>query len=200
MAGTSGRPRSPHRGRPGYRGHVSDTSAARASAARQAGAGRQSAGSSDESYPGQQFGLPEEGPRSVAGVGRRLGALIIDWLICLLITASVLRVLHHTTVVRGGVAIHHDISFSLALAQARGWTLAVFAAEVFLLTTLTGFTIGMRVLGIRVARLANGPAAALSILIRTVLLLLVVPPLVLDKDLRGLHDRAARTVVIRAGG
>jgi uncharacterized RDD family membrane protein YckC len=174
---------------------VSDTSAARASAARRAAGGDQA--DSDESYPGQKFGLPEDGPRSVAGVGRRLGALIIDWLVCLLISASVLRVLHHTTVIRGGVAIHHDISFSLALTQARGWTLAVFAAEIFLLTTLTGFTIGMRLLSIRVARLENGPGAALSTLIRTVLLLLVVPPLVLDKDLRGLHDKAARTVVIR---
>jgi hypothetical protein len=34
-------------------------------------------------------------------------------------------------------------------------------------------------------------------LLRTVLLLLVVPPLVLDRDLRGLHDKAARTVVLR---
>jgi hypothetical protein len=179
---------------------VSDTSAARARAARQTAVSDQSAGSDDESYPGQQFGLPEAGPRSVAGVGRRLLALIIDWLVCLLITASVLRVLHHSTVIRGGVAIHHDISFSLALTQARGWTLAVFAAEVFVLTTLTTFTIGMRILGIRVARLEHGPGVVLSTLIRTVLLLLVVPPLVLDKDLRGLHDKAARTVVIRAGG
>jgi uncharacterized RDD family membrane protein YckC len=176
---------------------VSDTRAARASADRRAAGGDQAEGG--ESYPGQKFGLPEEGPRSVAGVGRRLVALIIDWLVCLLITASVLRVLHHTTVIRGGVAIHHDISFSLALTQARGWTLAVFAAEIILLTTLTSFSIGMRIMGIRVARLENGPGAALSTLIRTLLLLLVVPALVLDKDLRGLHDRAARTVVIRAG-
>ena len=176
---------------------MSDTSATRASAARRAAGGDQAG--SDESYPGQKFGLPEEGPRSVAGVGRRLVALIIDWLVCLLITASVLRVLHHTTVIRGGVAVHHDISFSLALTQARGWTLAVFAVEIILLTTLTSFSIGMRIMGIRVARLENGPGAALSTLIRTVLLLLVVPALVLDKDLRGLHDRAARTVVIRAG-
>jgi uncharacterized RDD family membrane protein YckC len=176
---------------------VSDTSATRASAARRAAGGDQAGG--DESYPGQKFGLPEEGPRSVAGVGRRLVALIIDWLVCLLITASVLRVLHHTTVIRGGVAVHHDISFSLALTQARGWTLAVFAVEIILLTTLTSFSIGMRIMGIRVARLENGPGAALSTLIRTVLLLLVVPALILDKDLRGLHDRVARTVVIRAG-
>jgi len=29
------------------------------------------------------------------------------------------------------------------------------------------------------------------------LLLAAIPPLVFDKDLRGLHDRAARTIVIR---
>jgi len=33
--------------------------------------------------------------------------------------------------------------------------------------------------------------------VRTILLLAVVPPLVNDSDLRGLHDRAANTVVIR---
>ena len=34
-------------------------------------------------------------------------------------------------------------------------------------------------------------------LVRTVLLLTVIPPLVTDRDLRGLHDRAANTIVIR---
>jgi uncharacterized RDD family membrane protein YckC len=74
---------------------------------------------------------------------------------------------------------------------------AVFAAEIFLLTALTGFTVGKRLLGLRVVRLDGQPVGLLSALIRTVLFLLVVPPLVLDADLRGLHDRAARTIVIR---
>jgi uncharacterized RDD family membrane protein YckC len=139
----------------------------------------------DDSYPGKRFGLPEEGPRSVAGVGRRLGALIIDWLACLLITSAVLR------------GAHHGIAFSVAIGQARGWTLGVFAAEVFVLTALTGFTLGKRLLSIRVARLDGRPVGLLASLVRTFLLLLVVPPLVLDKDLRGLHDKAARTIVIR---
>jgi hypothetical protein len=34
--------------------------------------------------------------------------------------------------------------------------------------------------------------------VRILLLLAVVPPLISDRDLRGLHDRAANTVVIRA--
>ena len=69
-------------------------------------------------YPGEKFGLPEEGPRSVAGMGRRVGALLIDWAICTLIA----------------VALFHD----------QYWTLAVFAVQDYLLTALTGLTIGKR--------------------------------------------------------
>ncbi|MGZ6780946.1 MAG: RDD family protein, partial [Mycobacterium sp.] len=32
-------------------------------------------------YPGQRLGLPQTGPRSLTGMGRRIGALFIDWLI-----------------------------------------------------------------------------------------------------------------------
>jgi uncharacterized RDD family membrane protein YckC len=128
-----------------------------------------------ESYPGQRFGLPEEGPRSVAGVGRRLGALIIDWLACSAIAFAVFRT-------------QRDSQLA---------TYAFFIAEDWLLTALTGYTLGKRLLGIRVARVDGVPVGLVRGLIRTVLLLLVVPPLVLDKDLRGLHDRAARTIAIR---
>jgi uncharacterized RDD family membrane protein YckC len=131
---------------------------------------------SAESYPGQQFGLPESGPRSVAGVGRRLGALIIDWLACSAIAFAI---------------FHTQRDSQLA-------TYAFFAAEDWLLTALTGYTLGKRLLGIRIARIDARPVGLVMGLIRTMLLLLVVPPLVLDKDLRGLHDRAARTIVIRS--
>jgi len=82
-------------------------------------------------------------------------------------------------------------------ASTQSVAVSVFAAEIFLLTALTGFTLGKRLLGLRVVRLDGQPVGLLSSLIRTVLFLLVVPPLVLDADLRGLHDRAARTIVIR---
>ncbi len=123
------------------------------------------------SYPGQRFGLPEDGKRSVAGIGRRLGALLIDWLLCTAIALSVF----------------HD----------QRWTIVIFAAEVYLLTATTGFTIGKRLLGMRVARLDGRPVGFIWALLRVLLLLAVIPPLIFDKDLRGLHDRAARTVVIR---
>ena len=122
-------------------------------------------------YPGERFGLPEDGPRSVASMGRRLGALLIDWFACSLIA----------------VAAFHD----------QYWALAVFAVEDYLLTALTGLTLGKRLCGIRVARLDGRPVGPGWGLVRTLLLLTVIPPLVTDRDLRGLHDRAANTIVIR---
>jgi hypothetical protein len=37
---------------------------------------------SDSRYPGERLGLPQEGPRSVARMGRRVAALFADWLLC----------------------------------------------------------------------------------------------------------------------
>ena len=125
----------------------------------------------ESQYPGQRLGLPESGPGSVAGVGRRLGALVIDWLLSEAIAWGVF----------------HD----------QFLTLAVFAAEVYLLTALTGFTVGKRLLGLRVVRLDGKPVGFLWSLVRTLLFLAVIPPLIMDGDLRGLHDKAANTVVIR---
>lgn len=126
---------------------------------------------SDSRYPGERLGLPEQGPRSVARTGRRLAALCVDWLLCTIIAVGTVR--------------------------SQYWTIVIFAAEVWLLTAMTGFTVGKRILGIRVARLDGKPVGFWWALVRTLLLLTVIAPLVTDGDLRGLHDRAANTVVIR---
>jgi uncharacterized RDD family membrane protein YckC len=129
------------------------------------------------SYPGEDLGLPSEGPRSVARMGRRIGALCIDWLLAVLITSAFVS--------------HAQISTIQLYATG------VLAAEIYVLTALTGFTVGKRLLGIRVAKLDGRPVGFWWALVRTVLLMVVIPPLVNDSDLRGLHDRAANTVVIR---
>jgi uncharacterized RDD family membrane protein YckC len=49
----------------------------------------------------------------------------------------------------------------------------------------------------RVARLDGKPVGIGWGLVRTLLLLAVVPPLVIDRDRRGLHDKAANTIVVR---
>jgi uncharacterized RDD family membrane protein YckC len=136
-----------------------------------------------EFYPGQDFGLPEFGRGSVAGWSRRLGALLIDWIACSVIAIAFFYHPHagHAT----------DV-----FIQPRLWTPVVFGIEDFLLTALTGFTIGKRLLGVRVARL-DGRPVGLWALPRTILLMLVVPALMMDRDLRGLQDKAAGTVVVR---
>ena len=83
------------------------------------------------------------------------------------------------------------------LLHSQYWTLVIFGAETWILTALTGTTIGKRVLGLRVARLDGKPVGFGWSLVRTILLLCVIPPLVFDSDRRGLHDKAANTIVIR---
>jgi uncharacterized RDD family membrane protein YckC len=126
-------------------------------------------------YPGRDLGLPEAGPGAVAGMMRRIGAIFIDWLLCSLVVVAAIRPPH---------------------SQAEYWTLAIFAAQDCVFTALTGLTIGKQVLRIRVARL-DGARVGGWALVRTLLLLTVIPALIADKDLRGLHDRAANTVVVR---
>jgi uncharacterized RDD family membrane protein YckC len=145
----------------------------------------QQASADGETYPGQHLGLPEFGRGSVAGWSRRFGALLIDWFACSLIA---LAFLYHPTT---GHAAN-------VLVQPRLWTLAVFGVEEFLLTALTGFTIGKRLLGLRVVRLDGRPVGLPRAFVRTVLLMLVVPAMMMDRDLRGLQDKAANTVVVRS--
>ena len=144
----------------------------------------QQATAGDGFYPGQDLGLPESGPGSIAGWSRRLGALLIDWVVCSIITIAFFyhpQAGHTATV----------------LSQPRLWTPAVFAVEDVLLTALTGFTIGKRLLGVRVVRL-DGRPVGLWAFPRTALLMLVVPAITMDRDLRGFHDKAAGTAVVRS--
>jgi hypothetical protein len=152
-----------------------------AAAAAQAGTGAAQAGTgtapqagpaaAGADYPGKRFGLPEHGPMSVAGMGRRFLALIIDWLLSMVI--------------------------ALWLTHSQYWTIVVFAVEVYLLTALTGATVGKRLCGIRVIRVGGGLVGFRWALVRTLLLLTVVLPLLTDYDRQGVHDRASGTIVVR---
>jgi hypothetical protein len=122
-------------------------------------------------YPGQGLGLPEHGPGSVASMPRRILALFIDWLLSTLI--------------------------AYGLTRSQFWTIAVFAIEVYVLTATTGFTVGKRLVGIRTVRTNGGLVGFGWAAVRTAILLTVIPPLLTDRDLRGMHDRASDTVVIR---
>jgi RDD family protein len=124
------------------------------------------------SYAGQRLGLPEHGRGAVAGFGRRIVAYLIDAAACSLIAGGLLR--------------------------DRQLTLLVFALEVLVLTALAGGSAGQLAYGLRVVRLDAQPVGIPRAFLRTVLLCLLVPALIWDRDGRGLHDKAAGTVVVRA--
>jgi uncharacterized RDD family membrane protein YckC len=135
-------------------------------------------------YPGKRFGLPKEGPSSVAPLGRRLVALIVDWVLCYLIASSIAR--------------HNVFTVTDARYQDAQWlALLLFAVEVYLLTAISGLTVGKRLLGLRAIRTDGSRPGFKWAAVRTVLLLFVIPACLSDRDLRGLHDRAADTIVVR---
>jgi uncharacterized RDD family membrane protein YckC len=130
----------------------------------------------DFGYRGQRLGLPEEGRGSVASFGRRLGATFVDWMIAQVIARGLLD------------AEGHRLSLV---------TLGIFALMNVLLVSTVGSGIGGRLFGIRVARLDGRPPPPGPVLIRTVLIAVVIPALIWDRDTRGLHDKAINAVVVR---
>jgi uncharacterized RDD family membrane protein YckC len=119
--------------------------------------------------------LPEEGPGSLASFGTRVAAFLVD-------------------------AVGAALAAGLVTApQLPGnWSLAAFAAVTVLTLAAFGQTPGMRLLGIRLAHPRQGQRLApWRAVVRTALLCLLVPALVVDADGRGLHDRLTDTAVVR---
>ncbi|MCK7623539.1 RDD family protein [Streptomyces sp. RS10V-4] len=131
----------------------------------------------DFGYRGQRLGLPEEGPGSIARVGRRFGALFIDWALCLIVAYGLLS---------GGKA-----------QATSNWALLVFAVLSVLTVGTIGCTPGKRLLGLRVVAEGGGRISLPRVVLRTVLLVLVIPAVIWDRDGRGLHDRLSRSVQVR---
>ncbi|MDI2132360.1 RDD family protein [Yinghuangia seranimata] len=134
----------------------------------------------DFGYRGKRLGLPEDGPGSMAGTGRRLIALLVDWLLCYVIALAFIG--------RG----------DLNAAGTSFGTLAVFAAENMLLLSTLGYTVGKRLMGLRVISVTQPHLTPLAVVLRTLLLCMVVPAAVYDRDGRGLHDKAVGTAVVAA--
>ncbi len=88
--------------------------------------------------------------------------------------------------------------FVAALLLDRSWTLLIFFLQVAIMTALTGASAGQRLRGIRIIdvnTLQN--IAPLGALIRTFLILLVIPAVVQTKQGRGLHDLATKSAAVR---
>lgn len=115
------------------------------------------------------------------GLGRRLAALMVDWLACYFIVAAT----------SGGLG---------KIAPNRSLTvLALFFAEVAILTALQGASLGHRIFGIRAIRFSDGGAITpLQAVIRTALLVTVIFAITFDENGRGMHERFSDSVLTRS--
>jgi uncharacterized RDD family membrane protein YckC len=114
-----------------------------------------------------------DGP-TPASLARRFGALFIDWIASLIVS---------------GV-------FADPLRDAWSPVLVLIVLYGFGVG-LAGQTLGMWVMRIRCVGVADGrPVGLPRGLLRGALLALVVPALIMDGDRRGLHDRAAGSIVL----
>src|SRR4051794_9490285 len=129
---------------------------------------------------GTRLGLPAEGPGSLASPGVRIVAFLLDGIV-----ANLLAGLPYLFGVRYGPG---DRGLAVYVA---------FLLQEFLLVSVAGATIGKQLCSIRVVRVDGGRLGWPWVLARTLLLALLVPAVIWDRDGRGLHDRAAGALTLR---
>ncbi|WP_116452423.1 RDD family protein [Blastococcus litoris] len=130
---------------------------------------------SQDRVRGASLGLPAEGPGSLATFSTRVVAFLVDAL---------------------GSALVAGLFTAPELPG--NWALAAFAGLTVVTLVLFGQTPGMRLTGLRLAHPRPGERLALwRAVVRTALLCLLIPALVVDADGRGLHDRVTDTAVVR---
>jgi uncharacterized RDD family membrane protein YckC len=140
-----------------------------------------------QAYRGQRLGLPESGQASLASPGARIGAWIVDSVLSALVAALFVEVIHHG----------HHRDFAQRLPGY--WSLIPFALDYILGMLFVGRTLGMYLFGLRIIRVDRNEAVnPWRAVLRTLLLMLLVPAVVFDKDGRGLHDRYTDTAVVRS--
>lgn len=126
-----------------------------------------------DAYRGAQLGLPADGPGALAPFNRRLGAWLLDLLIAAVVAAAIVR------------------------GAPGQWSLIPWALDYIVGMLVFGRSIGMAITGLRVIRVdANEAIGPVRAVVRTALLALLLPALIVDSDLRGLQDRLTSTAVI----
>lgn len=134
-------------------------------------------------YPGETLGLPEHGPGSLARMGRRSAALLVDWLVAY------------------GLAV---LGTALGLVPLTLLSTAVMVIWLVLGATavrLFGFTPGQFIPGLLVvpvdARPGRPQVGFGRAIMRGALIALIIPAFFVDADGRGLQDRLTGTAVVR---
>lgn len=136
-----------------------------------------------QTYPGEQLGLPETGSGSVGRVGRRIAALAIDYAAATIIATAFFGFRQ------------------FALPGESGLTqfapMVVFAVIQILFIPMIGGSPGHRIVGMRLVMVDGSWVGPWRPIVRTLLLVLVIPAVIWDQDQRGLHDKAIGAVLVR---
>ncbi len=132
----------------------------------------------DLGYRGERLGMPETGPGSVASYGRRIGALIIDWIACALVAALFFHQYRYGSPEHGAI------------------TMGVFFLEKAVFTVFGGSSFGQRITGVRIVAIGQKWVAPWRAALRTLLICLVIPAVIYDRDGRGLQDRLTGTIAV----
>ena len=134
-------------------------------------------------WPGERLGLPERGAGSAAGGGARVLALLIDVVLAALSTSLLMR---------------PDFRDPVVMQTYNLISIGVWALITVVPVCLFGFTPGMAVTGIRVARLDGASMVGVwRAFVRTALTFVIIPAAVRNADGRSWLDRLTGTVVVR---
>ncbi|QNV37081.1 RDD family protein [Rothia terrae] len=135
--------------------------------------GSSSIKNNEQPYPGQSLGRPSDGPGSIASIIRRVIAFFIDWYLCWGLLA-------------------------LAGFADQSWLLLIVVyLYMSLLIGFGGHTVGQLVVGAQVQTLDGRPVGYATAFLRSFLVMLLLPVLMMDKDTRGVHDRIRHTALVR---
>lgn len=126
---------------------------------------------SEDYWPGKQFGLPQEGPRSTPGWNRRIAGILIDWALALGLSALFFG--FNNLSILGVFVLLHMIGGLLAAGSP-----------------------GHLLIKIRIAPLTGGRLGVVAPIVRPLLIALVIPALISDEDRRGAHDRLVGTILV----
>lgn len=117
----------------------------------------------NNTFPGYRLGYPAEGRGSMAGIGRRIGGILVDWFMA---------------VGLGNLFFGGDpLAISLLFFGTTSLAIIVLSA-----------TIGHLIFGMQLTRLDGSRPGLWRPILRQALLSIVLPAVVWDTDHRGGHD------------
>lgn len=141
----------------------------------------------EQNFKGERLGLPQHGEGSLAPLGVRAGALLVDWFLAYALVGLVVMLFGPG--VFGGDSLPGIASWAVPLLWGVLGAVCVW---------LFAQTPGQAVFGIGTARVDSVERVGIArSLVRVVFIFFLLPPLIQNEDGRGMHDRATGTALIR---